>query len=130
MRSLLSSDEAIKRPPIELKREMPSSLIAPRLSKASGTNVCEAASWLYFCFLLTAACSAARPAFKAEPARLEAARVSGHVTSQAIHFPWDHGTMEQPSGLSDEPGIRPDGSLDTGMPALLNALSIISLTSK
>src|SRR5580704_16192894 len=37
--------------------------------------------------------------------------------------------MEQPSGLSDEPGIRPEGSLVTGIPALLNALRIVSLTS-
>src|SRR5215469_10906329 len=36
--------------------------------------------------------------------------------------------MEQPSGLSEEFGIRPEGSLDTGTPALLKALRMVSFT--
>lgn len=65
----------------------------------------------------------------AAPGRLEEAKVSGQVTSQAKQRPRLHGVIVAPSGLCADPGISPDGSFIDGIPALLQALNIMSFTS-
>ena len=99
----------------------PSALHEPIVSTATGAMWKWLASWLYFCSLIEAACSAATPAFDAPAPTWEGASVSGIVASQTRHLPLDQGIWVIPSGRRPDPATRPLGSLVAGIFALSRA---------
>ena len=114
--SLGSPETFLIRSPISHKKDVPSSLIGPRVSIATGTNSRVALMAAYLVCLRSAARSAAVPGVTDVRARWEAANVSGQVTSHVRHLPTFQGTSVIPSGLLPSDLKRPIGSLDEGTP--------------
>src|SRR6218665_1581705 len=117
--SRVSPEAFDSRRPSSVMNARPSLLIGPRVSTAIGTTVYVLSSYAYFECFLVAAFSAALPASIAVTATYEAATVSTTVASHIKDRPSFQGTRVWPSGLFPSTLVRPDGSLITGVPALL-----------
>jgi len=71
--------------------------------------------------------STAAPASQEEASRYEFTVVQDTVTSHKSDLPARHGINVNPSGRFPSERLRPDGSLDTGMPAEARDLPMTSL---
>ena len=78
------------------RKSTPELLIGPNDSTATGTKMCDLVMSPYFVSFFLAADSAAAPADWLVSATYERAKVSGAVTSQAMHLPACQGMREQP----------------------------------
>jgi len=96
---------------------MPSLLMAPIVSAATGTNTYNWASEVYLFVFLLAAASAAAPGVLDVSCTYDWASVSLTVTSRVAHFPCFHGSSVTPSGRFPSVLSRPDGSFNAGMSA-------------
>src|SRR5678816_842629 len=115
------------RRPVSDKKSRPSLLRGPKVSTATGTKVYLFSSSEYLTCFLAAAISAAPPPAAAVSEMYEAATVSTTVASIVRSVEPLHGIRVCPSGLLPSDLVRPDGSLTSGMPALLRLRCMRSL---
>ena len=113
--------------PSSLTNANPSQFRGPRVSIAMTTKRWLGGKSWYFCCLEDDACFAAAPAWVHVDGKLDAARESGTVASQARYLPLDQGISVLPSGLRLDPGINPVGSRVALIFALPNALWMMLL---
>ena len=126
--SLGSPETPFIRSPISHKKEVPSSLIGPRVSMTTGTKSWVALMAAYFVCLRSAARLAAAPGVTDVRARWEAANVSGQVTTQVGYLPTLQGTSVIPSGHLPSDLNRPIGSRDDGTPDRMQARHSMSFS--
>src|SRR6218665_239577 len=100
--------------PSSEKKDRPSQLMGPRVSRASGVKRLVEDNSLYFSILRVDALSAAAPAVREVSGKQEAARVSVTVASHTRFFPPRRGMRVWPSGLLPSIVKRPVGSLVDG----------------
>src|SRR5206468_2649972 len=98
----------------------------PRVSIATGTNLCAIDRAAYLADFLVSAKAAAAPGSAADRSIYDGAKVSGHVASQSKHLPLDHGTRVAPSGRLASVRAKPGGSRTAAMLALCSARRIVS----
>src|SRR5206468_11144661 len=98
----------------------------PRVSIATGTNLCAIDRAAYLADFLVSAKAAAAPGSAADRSIYDGAKVSGHVASQSKHLLLDHGTRVAPSGRLASVRAKPGGSRTAAMLALCSARRIVS----